>query len=171
MLQLYRELMPHLAGAVRLFVTTSMILGATTVAAQVSLSNSVQKVEEYVDEQGMPQRRLVDADSVVPGDELRYTIAFVNTGTEPVDAGSIVITNPVPESTEYLADTAFGAGTEISYSADGGRTFGAPDTLREGLDGASRLIPAAQYTTIRWVFQPVLEPGGKGHVSFNVRLK
>ena len=110
------------SGAVRFFVTTLCLIAAVatsaTAAAQVVLKNSVQKVETFVNEAGEPERRLVDADSVVPGDELRYTITFMNDGGETVDAGSVVITNPIPDETEYLDGTAFGSGTDIVFSVD-----------------------------------------------------
>ena len=57
-------------GAVRFLVLSACLIAATAVsalaAAQVTLENSVQKVETFVNEAGEPQRRLVDADSVVP---------------------------------------------------------------------------------------------------------
>ncbi|MDH3643317.1 MAG: hypothetical protein OES38_14540 [Gammaproteobacteria bacterium] len=164
----------RMLGAVRLFVITTFLIGATaasaTATAQVTLENSVQKVETFVNEAGEPQRRLVDADSVVPGDELRYTITFSNDGGETVDAGSVVITNPIPDETEYLDGTAFGSGTDIVYSVDG-ESFAAPDALTTVREGVEAPAMAKDYQSIRWVFRPALEPGETGNVSFSVRLK
>lgn len=164
----------ELSGAVRFFVGTiclvmSMATSATA-AAQVILENSVEKVETFVNEVGEPQRRLVDADSVVPGDELRYTITFANDGGESVDAGSVVITNPIPDETEYLNGTAFGSGTDIVFSVDG-ENFAPPEALRVTRDGIEMPASAKDYESIRWVFRPALEPGETGNVSFSVRLK
>jgi uncharacterized repeat protein (TIGR01451 family) len=164
----------NLSGAVRFFVGTIFLVAAlansATAAAQVILENSVEKVETFVNEAGEPQRRLVDADSVVPGDELRYTITFANDGGESVDAGSVVITNPIPEETEYLNGTAFGSGTDIVFSVDG-EIFAAPEVLRVTRDGIEIPASAKDYESIRWVFRPALEPGETGNVSFSVRLK
>ena len=157
-------------GAWRLLLTTTMLAAASSVAAQVSLENTVQKVETFVNEAGEPQRRLVDADSVVPGDELRYTITFTNNGTEVVDAGSIVITNPIPAETVYLDGSASGSDTEIDYSVDG-ENFGSAEELTIGQGEAEAIASARDYKSIRWVYQPALEPGEAGDVSFNVRLK
>lgn len=160
--------------AVRFVVTTLCLFVAAaisaTAAAQVTLENSVQKVETFVNEAGEPQRRLVDAGSVVPGDELRYTITFTNDGGETVDAGSVVITNPIPEETEYLDGTAFGSGTDIVFSVDG-ENFAAPEALTVIQAGVETPASAKDYTSIRWVFRPALEPGETGNVSFSVRLK
>ena len=94
-------------------------------------------------------------------------VTFVNEGQQAVDAGTIVITDQIPEHTEYLTGTAYGSGTQVTYSLDGD-TFAAPEAL-ETQDGA--LAKAADYSAIRWVFAPSLEPGESSYVSFNVRLK
>jgi len=158
------------AGAVRLFVLISSLLLSAYATAEVKLENTVQKVETFVSATGETQRRLVDASSVVPGDELRYTITFTNDGSEVVDAGSVVITNPIPADTEYLEDTAFGAGTQIVFSLDG-ETFAAPEELTVIEQGVEVSAAANEYQSIRWIFQPELKPGDSSYVSFNVRLK
>lgn len=172
MMQLMKEL--HLCscatGTLRLLLAALGLLFAVSAAAQVTLSNSVKKVEIFVNEDGQVQRQLVDAFSVVPGDELRYIITFMNSGNEVVDGGSVVITNPIPESTEYLDGTAFGAGTEIVFSTDG-KSFATASELMAKEAGSDSLASAQHYTTIRWTFSRELKPGETGHVSFNVRLK
>ena len=159
-----------LSHAWRLLFTTLIFVAAGSAAAQVSLENTVQKVETFVNEANEPQRRMVDADSVVPGDELRYTITFTNNGTEVVDAGSIVITNPIPDETVYLDGTAAGSDTEIHYSVDG-ENFGSAEELTISQGEAEVIASAKDYKSIRWVYQPALEPGETGDVSFGVRLK
>jgi uncharacterized repeat protein (TIGR01451 family) len=155
-------------------ITTACLVAAVATpaiaAAQVTLENSVQKVETFVNEVGEPQRRLVDADSVVAGDELRYTITFTNDGGETVDAGSVVITNPIPAQTEYLDRTASGSGTEVVFSVDG-VDFAAPNALTVSRDGGEVRASAKDYRSIRWIFRPALEPGETGSVSFNVVLQ
>jgi uncharacterized repeat protein (TIGR01451 family) len=158
------------SGAVRLFVLISSLLFSAYAAAEVKLENTVQKVETFVSADGETQRRLVDASSVVPGDELRYTITFTNAGADVVDAQSVVITNPIPADTEYLEDTAFGSGTEIVFSLDG-EVFAAPEALTVIEQGVEVSAAAREYQSIRWTFQPELKPGESSYVSFNVRLK
>lgn len=148
----------------------SLAIGAWA-AGDVELSSLVQKLETYVDENGEEQTRLVEAASVVPGDELRYTIAFENVSDSlTVDAGSVVITNPVPEFTEYVEGTAFGAGTVIEFSADGGETWGDAESLTVIDEGGERLAEPADYTHLRWTLEPALEPGQQGSVFFRVKL-
>jgi uncharacterized repeat protein (TIGR01451 family) len=154
----------------RLLVITALFVASADALAEVTLENSVQKVETFVNESGETEGRLVDANSVVPGDELRYTIRFSNEGTDVVDANSIVITNPIPENTEYLEDTAFGSGTTIVFSLDG-KVFAAPEALTAMDHGVEVSAPAKEYRVIRWTFQPELAPGESSYVSFSVRLK
>lgn len=155
--------------ACSMIATLSLVLAVSAVA-EVKLENSVKKVESFVNEAGAVERRLVDADRVVPGDELRYAIRFRNRGTEVVDAGSVVITNPVPADTEYLEGSAFGTGTAILFSVDGTH-FDVPEALTVLLDGQEVVASAKDYVAIRWTFQPELAPAEEGFVTFNVRLK
>ncbi len=154
----------------RFIVVGCCLLAAGMVTAEVKLENTVMKVAAVVNEQGVAERHLVDADSVLPGDELRYTILFNNDGTAVVDAQSIVITNPIPADTEYLEGTASGLATEIVFSVDGA-TFGRPEELRV-VEGEREVAASAEdYRVIRWTFQPPLAPGESSDVSFNVLIR
>lgn len=156
-------------AAIRLSIATCCLIAAATGSAEVKLENTVMKVEAGVNEHGVAQRHLVDADNVVPGDELRYTILFNNEGTKVVDARSIIITNPIPPDTEYLDGTASGAQTEIVFSVDGA-TFARPEELTVVEDNREVRASAEDYRIIRWTFQPALAPGESSDVSFNVLL-
>lgn len=139
--------------------------------ARIELVNEVHKVERFVDSSGRVQRRLVEPDSVVPGDELFYTVSFTNVGDALVDERSVVITNPIPANTEYLEGTADGAATEIKFSVKESSAFDAAAALRVADEGAARQADAGDYTAIRWVYQPGLAPGESSKVSFSVRLR
>jgi uncharacterized repeat protein (TIGR01451 family) len=139
--------------------------------AAVTLTTSVQKVERAVADDGTVSTKLVDAEKVVPGEEMRYTIVFRNDSAEPVDAGSVVITNPIPKDTVYIADSAFGSGTQITYAVDGAEHFAVPGELMVMRDGVEVPASSADYTAIRWTFTPTLAPDAQSYVSFNVRLK
>ena len=154
-------------------IVTALAFGLWMVPAmaEINLTTTVQKVERVTAPDGTVSSRLVPAEKVVPGDEMHYTIVFRNDDKKPIDTGSVVITNPIPENTVYLADSAFGSGTAISYSIDGATTFGAPDELTVVRDGAQVVASSADYTAIQWAFGPSLAPAAQSYVSFNVRLK
>jgi len=160
-----------LAIGPRALAALLFVLFGLPAVADVNLNTSVQKVQTYVTEDGERKTRLVSAEEIVPGDELRYVIEYSNVGGLAVDQDSIVITDPIPKDTIYVSGTAFGSGTEISFSVDEGGEFVAERDLRVERNGVVTIASPEDYTTIRWKFGPVLEPGQKGHVSFNVVLK
>ncbi len=167
----FRDVMKTMRTLCALVLLSGVTAGALA-DGEIVLTNTVQKVEYFTNEQGETESRLVEAAQVIPGDELAYTITFENVSDDvTVDAGSVVITNPVPPEVRYLESTAFGAGTVISYSADGGEFFGAPDELVVTGENGDRVADASDYTHIRWTFEPALEPGQTGSVSFRARLR
>jgi len=161
-------------AAVRILKIAAVLVSVGWIApafADVALTTAVQKMERMTAADGTVTSRLVPAEKVIPGDEVRYTITFVNDGAKAVDAGTVVVTNPVPENTQYIADSAFGSGTTILFSVDGGKTFHPASELTVVRDGVKTSATPADYTTIRWVFGPALAPGEKSYVSFNARLQ
>ena len=137
--------------------------------AEVKLTNSIEKVQTWVDEQGSVQRKLVPAEKVVPGDELQYTVRFLNNGDQVVDAGTIVITDKIPQHTRYVDGSARGTGSQVRFSLDG-EHFAQAQELTQLTDGQQVPAQAKDYAAIRWHFSPSLAPGESGQVSFKVRL-
>lgn len=147
--------------------TACLLLVAAPARAEVVLSTSVQRVVLTAD--GVTER-LEETSVVSPGDVLRYTIYFENTSPRDVAAGTVVITNPLPEGTEYLEGTATGEQTRITFSVDG-ETFAAPSVLSVADAGGRRAATAADYRSIRWIYQPGLPAGASGQVSFDLRMR
>ena len=146
--------------------------------AEVRLSTAIHRVDGWREAEGRLEAELSDAALVAVGDELRYTIAFTNTGLMPVDPGAIVITNPIPESTEYIWDSAGGIDARILYRAsapDGGASeigdFLPLDELVVTEGGLVRSAAAAEVRAIRWIYQAFLQPGESSEVWFHVRLQ
>jgi len=155
---------------------------ASPAAAEVRLSTSVERVERWITESGELEAKFSSAALVRAGDELRYFITFTNTGLAPVGPGVIVITNPIPESLEYVWDSAGGANVRVlhyasaaaSESPDGspdGRTFAPLDELVVTEGDMVRVAAAAEVRAIRWIYQAFLPPGESGAVWFHVRLR
>lgn len=107
---------------------------------------------------------------VKPGTVVIYTITYTNGSKDKIDG--VVINNPMPEHTEYVGDTAEGAATVITFSVDGGASFGTPVTLKvKGKDGKKRTAMAKEYTNIRWAITEDLLSGESGTVGFRVKVK
>ncbi|MCH8896011.1 MAG: DUF11 domain-containing protein [Proteobacteria bacterium] len=151
-----------------LFLTSSVATAQETGAIQIQTSADVEIIE--TDASGETVTRLEPASKVVPGDIVIYTVSFSNTGSEPAE--NVVITNPVPRHMEYVDGTAFGPGADISFSIDGGQSWGTPEELVvTAADGTQRPAQASDYTDIRWILRNELQPGAQGFARFRTRLQ
>ena len=129
----------------------------------------VQKEEVTVTADGEKETRLVPAGTVVPGERVVYTITFQNISTEPAD--NIVITNPISGELTYVDGSAFGPGTNIQFSVDGGTTFASREELTVTEDGETRAATADDFTHVRWVMQTELAAGAQGMARFSAVLE
>ena len=146
-----------------------LLLGISVSAAAMAdgsldVRTTVHKEEVTVNEAGETVRKMVPAELVVPGENVYYTITFKNIGEESAD--NVVITNPIAENLTYVDGSAFGPGTEIQFSVDGGATFAAASDLTVATNGQQRPATADDYTHVRWVMQNNLEPGAQGTARF-----
>jgi len=115
---------------------------------------------------------LVPADRVVPGDEVFYTLEIRNTGSTPLPPPTVDFA--IPEHMRYIANSAVGAGAEVSYSIDGGRTFDRPENLMVaggGGSGGLHTATVAEYTHIRWRLKHVLKSKAMALARFRAVVK
>ena len=155
-----------------LFFFTMLVPAAAAAqdGALVKLKSEVLKEVEAVDETGTTVVRLVPVTNAVPGELLTFTISYTNEGDE--EATDIVLTNPVPENMVYEGESAAGEESRISYSVDGGVTYGVPDSLSvTGDDVKKRQAVPSDYTHVRWQLIDPVPPGGSGTVSFKASVK
>lgn len=138
-------------------------------SAEVTLETTVERISTAVT---LPAGELPATSApqqVYSGDVLRYTITFENTSSQDVAAGSVVITNPLPEDTLYLEGSATGDNTLITYSVDG-ETFASPAELRVGEGAGARAATAGDIRAIRWTYEPLLPAGASSMVSFELLI-
>jgi len=164
--------------------TTSRFTGLTVAAvmlvamplaawAQPKVEISIKAEKEVtVTAKGKQVKRKIAAKGVQPGEEIIYTLNYSNSGTE--GAKDVVISDPIPEGTAYLPGSASEAG-EVTFSIDKGKSFKKPTLLTyevKGSDGKvlKKVATPDDYTDIRWTI-PSIPAGGKGSVSFRVRVK
>jgi uncharacterized repeat protein (TIGR01451 family) len=159
---------PSLCGALfALFLATAA--GGQVPASPLEIK-SIAEVESRSVEAGRAVVKLIPADRVVPGDRLIYTLEVRNTGATALDAPTV--THPVPEHMQYVADSAVGPASEVSYSVDGGRTFEHAENLKVfGVDGRLRPAVAADYTDIRWQLKNSLKANSVAFVRFRALVK
>ncbi len=129
---------------------------------------SVAEVEmEVVNAKGEKSTTLVPASTAVPGVEVIWTVTANNICKQPSD--QVTINNAVPEHMSYVANSAMGSGSDITYSLDG-KTFGTPEQLTVKADSAQRQARSDEYRQIRWVFKNSLQPGAQAFARFRAVL-
>jgi uncharacterized repeat protein (TIGR01451 family) len=148
-------------------------LPSSVLAAGMDMKSIVEKEVKKVGVDGKEHLEYVSADTaeVVPGDVMRFTNIYRNTGKETAEPG-LAINNPVPKDIAYIGGSATGAGARITYSVDGGKSFGNPSELFvAGGDGKKRLARPDEYTDIKWMILKAVLPGEEGSVAYKGRLK
>lgn len=130
----------------------------------LNVKTVVQKQEVTVNDNGETETSLVPAETVIPGETVVYTISFENISDEAAD--NVVITNPIADTLTYVDGSAFGPGTEIEFSVDGGQTFASRDALTVTEEGVTRAANANDFTHIRWVVREELAAGAQGVARF-----
>jgi len=154
----------------RAIITVLVLLLAGVANASVELNTVALTEITTTDEAGQEMTARVPASKVVPGDEVIYTIHFVNSGTEP--ATNVVITNPIPDHMVFTQVEDSPGSATVSISADGGSRYDAPRNLTvQDAKGVQRPAKASDFTHVRWTFQNPLEPGAEGTVSFRAQLQ
>jgi uncharacterized repeat protein (TIGR01451 family) len=170
---LAKQLKPHVDwknAAALLALTLILVAARAQVSANPVTVKLIAEVELTATEQGRETKRLVPADRVVPGDRLIYTLEVVNTAATTAPAPAV--TTPVPAHMRYVAESAVGPGTDVSFSVDGGLSFDAPENLQvKGPDGEPRAAEAADYTHIRWQFRNSLKANSVAFVRFRAIAK
>jgi uncharacterized repeat protein (TIGR01451 family) len=153
----------------------SLTLGGVTPASQaadgaIHLSSRAQIERDIVDKDGNKTRQRLPVQKAVPATEVIYTTTFENITDKAV--GNIVINNPLPNDSEYLAGSATGKDCEIVFSVDSGKSFAAVGRLKvKGVDGKERIALPKEYTHIRWTYQRQLMAGQSGEVGFRTVIK
>jgi uncharacterized repeat protein (TIGR01451 family) len=165
---MYRMLVDPLRG---LLLTGALMLGQDGLAASDPISiKAIAEVEQSSQSHGRETTKLIQADRVVSGDTVIYTLEVRNTAATSVPRP--VVTYPVPEHMAYTPDSAVGPGTEVTFSVDAGRSFDAPENLRiQEPGGELRVATAADYTHIRWQLKNPLKGNSVAFVRFRARVK
>lgn len=151
-------------------VTVLALLVTGAALADVELTAEATMEVKSTNTAGEEVISLVKAEKVVPGDEVIYTVHFVNKGNEPAD--DVVITNPIPQHMVFTSVGQSPRGAEVEMSANGGSEYGRPGQITVAdAGGGVRPANATEFTHVRWTFQEPLEPGAEGSVSFRAQLQ
>jgi len=137
----------------------------------VAITIKAQK-EVNVTVNGKQVKKRIAAKGVQPGDEIIYTLSYVNSGTEA--AKDVVISDPIPAGTTFIPGSASEVG-DLTFSIDKGKSYKKATLLTYEIksgDGSMQKRAASpdDYTDIRWTVREI-PAGGKGSVNFKVKVK
>ena len=149
--------------------------GGVTAAPALAQAKSAVALESVIEVElknpsGEASFGTPDKGTVVPSDNLRFSINFANTTDEP--ASALSVTNPIPNAVEFVRVEENWA----LLSVDGGKTFGAlvdltvTETNAEGV-ASTRAANPSDVTHIRWKLDRPLGPQEKGSLRFHGRVK
>ena len=113
--------------------------------------------------------RFVPARLLEQGQVVYYTVRITNQTTVPLR--NVAVVQPVPANTAYIADSAAGPGADVSFSVDGGHSFGPPESLTIDVEGTKQLAQAEKYTHIRWQLRNALAPGATALARFRATFQ
>ena len=156
-----------LAGAAALLACAFATQALAQKEGCVAVNTTAEIEKDVVNDKGEKSKTLVPAGKVIPGTEVVWTVTANNTCKAPSE--NVVISNPVPEHMTLVPNSAFGPGSDITYSVDG-KTFAAADKLTVQENGASRPARADEIKHIRWVLKSALQPGASAFGRFRAVL-
>lgn len=140
---------------------------ARAAAGNIEFRNVAEIEVETKAADGKVETKRVPVQKAVPGTVVFYTSTFKNTGSKA--AGNINVTNPVPANTTLVAASAYGDGMDITYSADGGKTWAAADKVKvKGADGKERPAAIGEFTHVKWSLRGELAAGKQAEAGFRV---
>jgi uncharacterized repeat protein (TIGR01451 family) len=158
--------------SIQLLMICGSLLGADMAIGQetgnLQVRTVVQKEQVVVGDDGQQRSELMPAAEVVPGDEVVYTITFENISDESVQ--NVVVTNPIAAELTYVDRSAFGPGTQIEFSVDGGQSYAPAEELTVTENGTARPALPEDFTNIRWSMANELVAGAQGLARFRARL-
>ena len=157
--------MQHYRSALGFFCVCCVIgMSLSAAHAQTPLAVTLESylVTEVTLEDGTTEEQLVPTETAEPGQVLEYHLTLQNESETALSEG-VAATGPVPERTQYLAESATdGAGSDLTFSADEGESFSAAPTVTvtdENGDAQEVAAEPGQYDAVRWKLLSGLEPG------------
>ncbi len=150
----------------------TVILGAVLLLCTglaLAQVNPVQlSVTMYAVEDGDGSERLQESTTARRGQVVEYRIRAVNGGSTALQAGTVVVTIPVPEGVIFLANSARPVTEDIliEYQAPGADYMTAP-VLAE-VDGVRTVAQPDSYTGVRFTLLAPMAAGQEEVFTFRV---
>lgn len=150
----------------KLLVSLCALMLVTTALTQTDNPVAV-RVDIFVVSVVGGEEQFTEATTARPGQVVEYRLFAVNTGDTTLPAGTVVITGPVPDGTQFVPNSATPSSDSIltEYSVDG-TNFSEPPVLIGGTP--NRAAEPGEYRAVRWTLLTEMEPGEE--VTFIYRV-
>jgi uncharacterized repeat protein (TIGR01451 family) len=154
-----------------LVVSCAIFSGAslTGVADALTASQRAEVIVVSYSETGEETETLKTAEKVLPGETVRFTVAYQNDKEAPIE--NLTLDMPVPANMTYVEDSGIYEGVLTLFSADDGNSYHARDDLRTSSGEAAAPATEADITNLRWIFADPVESETVGEISFSAVLK
>ncbi|MGB1309680.1 MAG: hypothetical protein ACPG47_00645 [Leucothrix sp.] len=137
-----------------------------------SLVSDMQAYLVKTNAQGKEYRQ--PAKQTEPGHILEYNLSYTNQMEKSLSG--LVVSGPIPANTTYIGRSAkAGVAADLLVSIDGGANFESEPVRRQKRMANGKMetvvIPAEQYTNIRWKVKQPIQGFGKQLYSYRVKVK
>lgn len=144
----------------------ALALGAS---AELTASQTVERVIMITEEDGSVTTTLVPAVTVVPGETLAYSLKWENIDADPAE--NAVFTVPVPAEVVYVEGSAVDGTAAVTFSADNGETFATREALMVDSADAKKAAEAGDITHVRWAYAENVAGNSSGTLVYQAVLK
>ena len=129
-------------------------------------------VSHVTRDDGTREERYTESAEARPGQTVEYRVFIQNVSETTLPEGLVQIRLPIPEGTEYVANSATPSSDRLltEFSADRGVTFSEPPVL-VGDGEQRRSAEPSSYDEIRWTFFVELEPGQEELLVYRVIVR
>lgn len=151
-----------------------LLLSAATTS--LTMKSSTYLVTTQTKDGKVTESRKLNPTSVKPKDLLVLSTLVQNTTQKTLSKVNVV--QPIPEQTQYIANTATQLETaDLQYSFDGGKTFG-KEPLKKTIvveENGKKVekevpVPPQQYTHVKWVLNS-LQPQASQTLEVRVNVR
>lgn len=155
----------------KIFIVICVFAFLPSIVFAKNVDITIQAEKEVISlENGNKIKKRLSAKEIIPGEIIIYTIRYKN--LEKMKVEDIVIDDPIPKGTSYLANSAYGKNSTINFSIDNGVTFNTETKLYYKVKNnkgilENKLALPEQYTNIRWSIKE-LSADESGELGFKV---
>lgn len=163
---------PRLSACVGAALLVAALAWATNAHGAEGLTMELTAVKRTVavDADGRSKESFAPVATIVPGEEIVYTVQCENRGS--ASTSGAIVTLPIPPETRFVAGSADQPDTDVVYSVDRGATFSRLEDLTiTNAAGAVRPAQSGDVTAVRWTLLGELASGQKRRTQCRAVLR